>query len=392
MTEVQTEYRESLYQWIWQNLEFQCQNLETVCGKPVQIINNGIINPGAGPDFLGAIIRIDGLKWYGAVEIHRKSSDWERHYHQNDDRYNRVFLHVVIQHDIPGKVKTCSGYVPYTLCLKPYIHRSLYRLAEIKENSGLPCAGNPVFIHQNAFSKQLKKANSEYLDYKVEELLKDYPAGITLSKAWKSCVILRLYHTLGVPSNRWQMWNVAHRALNNDAEQMPADAFAELIKKIAFSGSHGIDTSEWVNTGMRPASRPAVRIEQAAYLHHALQLYPFHRFIDNPDAAWASLLDMVDEEFRPGQAMQGILRQTVMIPALYMLGGLLHSDTVKSWAKKEWNSAGIGIPAEVKKPFIDAGYDLANERKLPGLAHQLKRYCQARNCHRCEVFKNAIGS
>ncbi|TVQ03288.1 MAG: DUF2851 family protein [Balneolaceae bacterium] len=392
MAAKQTEYKENLYQWIWQNLEFDCQNLKTVCGKPVQIVNNGIINHGAGPDFLGAAIHINGLRWFGAVEIHRKSSDWERHDHQNDPRYDRVFLHVVFQHDVPGPVKTCSGLVPYTLCLKPYMHRSLYRLAEIKENSGLACAGNPVFIHQNAFRAQLKKANSEYLGYKVEELLKDYPVGVPVSKAWKFCVVMRLYHTLGMPSNRQQMWNVAHKAVKINAEEMSANEFAGIIRKIAFSGTHGIYTDEWVYTGMRPASRPVVRVEQAAYLHHALQLFPFRRFLDNPETAWPALLDMIPDEYKPGQTMLGILRHTVMIPALYLLGDLLHSASLKNWAKEEWDTSGIAMPAEVKNPFINAGYDLKEEKNLPGLAHQLKRYCRARNCHRCEVFKNAIGS
>ncbi len=392
MTGNQTEYKENLYQWIWQNLEFECQNLKTVCGKPVRIINQGRINPGAGPDFLGATIWIGDLKWYGAVEIHRNTSDWEKHSHYKDPLFNRVFLHVVIQHDVSSPVKTSSGVVPYTLCLKPYIHKSLYRLAEMKENRGLACAGNPVIIHQEAFTAQINKANREYLAWKVEELLKDYPAGVPVSTAWKNCVITRMYHTLGIPSNRQQMEKLARAAIERYSEIFSADTFAEEISETAFCGSQGISPEEWNHTGMRPASRPLIRVKQAASLHHALQAFPFRRLFEHPEAAWAGILSLVPDEHKPGLTMQGILRQTVMVPALYLLGELLHSASLKNLAIEEWNKRGMQVPSEVKKPFLNAGYNLNKEKNMPGLAHQLKRYCHERNCHRCEVFKNAIGS
>lgn len=386
------QYKESLYQWIWQNLEFDCQHLETVCGKPIRLINQGIINRGAGPDFLGAAIEIDQLIWHGAVEIHRNTSDWVKHSHHNDSNYDRVFLHVVFEHDLSGNVNTTSGKVPYTLCLRPYLHRSLWRLSQIKENKGLACAGNPVIIHQDAFRAQLKKANSEYFSWKVEELMKDYPAGIPLSEAWKVCVTLRMYHTLGISSNRQQMWKLGKKAIEINTGALTAEQFAKRVKEIAFSGLHGIDADEWVSAGMRPASHPDVRAEQAACLHHACMALSLRSFLDHPEEAWEQLTGLVPARYRPGQTMLGILRQTVMIPAMYLLGDLLHATELKKWAFEQWNSFEMALPYEVKKPFIEAGFTLDEEKKMPGLAHQLKRYCMVRSCHHCEVFKNAIGS
>ncbi len=383
------EYKETLYQWIWQNLEFDCQSLKTLCGKPVRIVSNGTINHGAGPDFLGATIWIGEMKWHGAVEIHRKTSDWQNHHHQSDPMYNCVILHVVFQNNIKNPVVTPSGFVPYTLCLEPYIHSSLYKLAQMKENSGLACAGTPVMIHQEAFMAQIHKANREYLTYKVDELLKDYPAGVPISEAWKSCTIKRIYHTLGIPLNRQQMWQLSEKAILLKPGQIPAKQFVERVNEIAFIG---IPAYEWVHTGMRPASRPAVRIRQAAYLHHAIEITPFHRFLSAPETVWAEVMKIIPAGNKPGRPMRDLLRHTVLIPAMYLLGELLHSTEVKNWANEQWNTAGLPLPDEVTKPFSGAGYQLENVKKMPGLAHQLKRYCRARNCHHCEVFKKAIGS
>lgn len=51
-------YRETLLQWIWQELEFDPSSLKTTDGKPIEIVDPGTINKGAGPDFTHACIRI----------------------------------------------------------------------------------------------------------------------------------------------------------------------------------------------------------------------------------------------------------------------------------------------------------------------------------------------
>jgi len=90
---------EKLLHYIWKNQWFAKENLETTHQHSVSIINQGFPHHDAGPDFKQAIIKIDGVTWAGNVEIHIRSSDWYRHEHQNDMKYNSVILHVVYEHD-----------------------------------------------------------------------------------------------------------------------------------------------------------------------------------------------------------------------------------------------------------------------------------------------------
>lgn len=86
---------EKLLHYIWQFSHFDITSLSTSLNLPLSIYSVGKPNHDAGPDFLNARVNIDGLDWHGDVEIHVNSSDWSKHKHQNDKRYNSVILHVV---------------------------------------------------------------------------------------------------------------------------------------------------------------------------------------------------------------------------------------------------------------------------------------------------------
>jgi len=90
---------EKLLHYIWKNKWFSNENLKTVHKQDVSIINQGFPHQDAGPDFKQAIIKIGDVTWAGNVEIHIRSSDWYKHEHQNDMKYNSVILHVVYEHD-----------------------------------------------------------------------------------------------------------------------------------------------------------------------------------------------------------------------------------------------------------------------------------------------------
>ena len=90
---------ERLLQFIWQFQYFNKNNLATSEGEPVQVIQPGILNSNQGPDFLNARLIIGAATWAGTVELHLRSSDWNRHRHHEDGNYSNVILHVVWEHD-----------------------------------------------------------------------------------------------------------------------------------------------------------------------------------------------------------------------------------------------------------------------------------------------------
>jgi Protein of unknown function (DUF2851) len=91
---------ERLLHFIWQLGYFNKTALETTVGEVVQIVFPGTYNSNQGPDFSDAKIIIGGTTWAGTVELHIKSSDWNKHKHTGDKNYNNVMLHVVWENDV----------------------------------------------------------------------------------------------------------------------------------------------------------------------------------------------------------------------------------------------------------------------------------------------------
>lgn len=102
---------EQLLHYVFKHKMFPLRELQTIDGKTVEVIDSGLHNRNAGPDFFNAKVRIGNTMWVGNVEIHDKSSDWYLHGHDKDSNYDNVVLHVagVIDTD----VKTSRGeYLP----------------------------------------------------------------------------------------------------------------------------------------------------------------------------------------------------------------------------------------------------------------------------------------
>lgn len=64
-------------------------------GRPVTIVQFGEWNRSAGPDFLNAVVEIDGRQHRGPVELDLRPADWEAHGHGADPSFEDTALHVV---------------------------------------------------------------------------------------------------------------------------------------------------------------------------------------------------------------------------------------------------------------------------------------------------------
>lgn len=91
---------ERLLQFIWQFQYFNKGELTTQSGENLLVISPGQYNTNQGPDFLDAKVRVGNTTWAGNIELHFKTSDWEKHNHHHDNNYNNVILHVVWEHDL----------------------------------------------------------------------------------------------------------------------------------------------------------------------------------------------------------------------------------------------------------------------------------------------------
>ena len=102
---------EQLLHYTWKHKLYPLKELTTSDGQRVEIIDPGLHNRNAGPDFFNAKIRIGSTMWVGNVEIHDKSSDWYQHGHDKDSRYDNVVLHVAAELDTEV-MKSNGEYVP----------------------------------------------------------------------------------------------------------------------------------------------------------------------------------------------------------------------------------------------------------------------------------------
>lgn len=130
-------YKEELLHYIWKFKLYAPGSLETTDGQRIEVIDPGMHNLHAGPDFFNAKVKIGDKLWAGNVEIHRSSDEWERHGHHCDKAYNSVILHLS---ELVGKavVNERGLQIPQCRLLVP---EEILRNADylIHNNNSLPC-------------------------------------------------------------------------------------------------------------------------------------------------------------------------------------------------------------------------------------------------------------
>lgn len=109
---------EELMQYVWQFRLWPTHDMSTTDGRRIVVVDPGLLNRDAGPDFFNAKVKIGDTMWSGNVEIHVRASDWYRHHHDDDRAYDSVVLHIVDVSDmeitrsdgmkIPQMVMKCS--------------------------------------------------------------------------------------------------------------------------------------------------------------------------------------------------------------------------------------------------------------------------------------------
>ncbi|HLG35904.1 MAG TPA: DUF2851 family protein [Bacteroidia bacterium] len=162
--------KEEFLHFVWQTKQFNAAGLAIKDGTPLEVINPGIYNRDAGPDFFNAQIKTGDQLWIGNVEIHVNASDWTKHKHEDDPAYNNVILHVVFNDDAP--VKTNSGLLMPTLELKDRINKKQYirflRLYSSKDE--IPCVKKIAEVEKVLITSWISRLLVERLERKVNLL------------------------------------------------------------------------------------------------------------------------------------------------------------------------------------------------------------------------------
>ena len=187
---------EQLLHYVWKHRLFPLGSLRTTDGREVEVIDVGLHNHHAGPDFFNAKVKIDGMLWAGNVEIHDKASDWYAHHHETDTAYNNVVLHVVGMND--GLVFNARGDRLPTLVLSVPQHVSDHYRELLATDHYPPCYRiipdlSPIAVH--AWMSALQ---TERLEQKTEAVKK---RAERCGGSWEAAYFVTLSRNMGFGIN-----------------------------------------------------------------------------------------------------------------------------------------------------------------------------------------------
>ena len=162
--------REKDIHLFWESKCLGCIGFETIDGEIVIIKDFGTLNHGQGPDFSNAHVEINGIDFYGAVEIHIETKDWYRHSHQLDERYHQVVLHVVWVSN--STIHVLGRNIP-EIQLSNYFSENDLHKTKINQSVDFPCrnAFSKRELSQKLSSQQLEIASILHLNQKVEHYI-----------------------------------------------------------------------------------------------------------------------------------------------------------------------------------------------------------------------------
>lgn len=280
---------ESFLHFIWKFQSFGKKGLKTPNGEIVEIIKPGIHNSDAGPDFLNAQVIIDGVEWFGHLEIHIKSSDWYKHKHELDPRYDNVILHVVFENDQKILRKDITE-LP-CLALSDRLDFALYGnyKALISSIAAVPCSyklqDTPSEIKYSMLDKALfqrlenkgtlvlkllKENNNDWEETAYQYLGKNFGFKIN-SEAFHDLTKILPYKIIKKHADNLLQVEALLFGIANLIPEKPVDDYSKLLKreynflshKYSLAGKE-LNKGVWKFLRLRPANFPTIRLSQFA--------------------------------------------------------------------------------------------------------------------------------
>ena len=280
---------EQLLHYVWKHKIFSLKELKTTTGQQVEVIDTGLANTDAGPDFFNAKLKLDGVLWIGNIEIHERSSDWFKHGHHADTGYNSVILHIASE--IDTEISRSNGErIPQIQLICPEAVRTNYKEL-LETDSYPPCyriiPSLPPFT-AHSWMTALQMERFEQKATLLNERLKRCQGN------WEDAFFITLARNFGFGLNgdAFETWahQLPFRAVDkhrNDLFQIEAIFFGQagiledsdgdgyylrLKKEYTYLqhkfGLIPMDASLWRFLRLRPANFPHIRIAQLACLYH----------------------------------------------------------------------------------------------------------------------------
>lgn len=256
---------EKLMQYVWKHRLWRSEDMVTNTGKKVRVVDPGLLNTDAGPDFFNAKIEIDGHMWVGNVEMHYRATDWKRHRHDSDKAYDSVILHVVAKDDAP--VRRSNGELIPQLVLEVSPQFNADYASLVGATIEVPCATKIKQVPHLTIVEWVEGLAFERLHGKVERI---HQLLDSFNGSWEDVCYVTLARNFGF-------------GINNDAfERLARRTPLRLLGKHSDSVLQ-IEALLFGQAGMLDAQKPGMDsyynqlCTEYAFLSNKFQLTPMEK-------------------------------------------------------------------------------------------------------------------
>lgn len=396
--------------------------LRTTTGKPVEVIDAGLPNTNAGPDFFNAKLKIDGTLWVGNVEVHTVASDWMRHGHDKDVAYDNVILHVAETVDcevfrangapVPQLQLFCPEsirrhYAELTHAeIYPPCYSILSSLPKLTVHSWLSALQVERFEQKaRAIAARLEHCNNHWEDVFFITLSRNFGFGLNgdAFEAWANHLPFR-----AIDKHRDNLFQVEAFFFGQagllDEELPDADEYYRKLQKEfrylqhKFELSAPMSATQWRFLRLRPGNFPHVRLAQLANLYYKERSL-FSRIMEAETLEAVQKLLTVstspywEEHFnfrkvsssrekQVGKNAQSLIAINTVIPFLYAYG-LHRADGVLCERATRFLESLKAEDNHIIRHWSGAGLPVSTAADSQALLQLQKEYCDRKDCLRC---------
>jgi hypothetical protein len=414
---------ETLLHYVWKHKLYERGELMTQENTSFEVLDPGIYNSNAGPDFFNAKIQMEGRTWVGNIEIHTVSSDWYKHHHERDKAYNSVILHVAETIDATVIIDMTGRIIPQWKMKIPEQVRDNYSFL-LNTDVSIPCLGkissipevylsdwkNALLVERlerrtNALLQLLQECKGDWNEVFYIALSRNFGFGINndaferLAKSLPLKIIQKHQDSI----TQVEALFLGQAGLLEDVESVDA-YFEELKKEYAFLRKkyklNPLDSPIFKSLRIRPNNFPHIKIVQLAGIIRKKQglfsnlltiseLEPLYSlFISETAEYWLTHYhfekDSAQRTKNLGLSAIQLLIINTVVPVFFAYGTkksleiyIEHAARFLENLKPESNS--------IITLFSRAGIQIQNACDSQALIELKREYCEQKKCIYCRI-------
>ncbi len=421
------EKLKELLKLVWSKDLYVKDNLTTIGGEPISIINNGTpVNDtdDHGIDITGAVIEIDGTTYRGGIIVSPKSSDLKNMQTNSTSLYDNAILIVV--DDADTIICRSDGSVIPTIELKfPDKIRETYRQL-LNDSTSFGCASAFAKFKPIDRYAYITRLTIERLQRKHDDFKKLYNDS---GENWYEAFYITLFGVMGAGSNKEAYIKLARTVPYNIITRLKDSVFD---MEAILLGSSGLLTvqypdeytskliarfeelrktfniipmryNEWDLTSNKPYHHPVIRIVELAALFFSKELL-FAQLMEcrTPE----QVRDVMSAEASPywtnhfvpstksgnsikriGNTMMNIITINLVVPMIATYGKIYNNEALLERAIELLEK----VPAEKNRYTIgwnSRGVDIENAFFSQGIIQLSREYCEKKRCTQCNIGEN----